>query len=49
MKERYVRSLIADGRMSDRKAYIDYKNKVLSQFFNQACCAIAGSTLPLQT
>ena len=49
MKERYVRSLLAEGRMSDRKAYIEYKNKVLSQFFKQDCCAIAGSMLPLQT
>jgi hypothetical protein len=49
MKERYVRSLISDGRMADKKAYIDYKNKVLSQFFKRDCVTEAGSTLPLQT
>jgi hypothetical protein len=49
MKERYVRNLISDGRMTDRKAYIDYKNKVLSQFFKRDCVTEAGSNLPLQT
>lgn len=49
MKERYVRCLMTEGRMSDKKAYIEYKNKVLSQFFKQDCFAIAGSVLPLQT
>ncbi len=31
LKERYVRYIIRDGKMTNKQAYISYKNNVISQ------------------
>lgn len=49
MKERYVRSLISDGRMIDKKAYIQYKNQVIADFFRKDSYVEGTEALPLQT
>lgn len=36
MKERYVRYLLCDGKMSDKRAYVDYKNTVVSKYLKAA-------------
>lgn len=49
MKERYVRCLISDGRMMDKKAYIQYKNQVIADFFRKDSYVEGSDSLPLQT
>ena len=34
LKERYVRYLLCDGKMTDKRAYVEYKNTVVSKYLS---------------
>lgn len=36
LKERYVRYLLSDGKMSDKRTYIEYKNTMIVRYIKTA-------------